>query len=46
MRKYYTIQINGIIEYIFVEFRKVMLAYERLSKEMPGVDIIWTVEWD
>lgn len=44
--KYYTIEINGYVEQMFVDFGEMMDTYKELTEADPTVDIVWGVEWD
>ena len=44
--KYYTIEINGYVEQMFVDFDEMMDAYKELTEADPTADIVWGVEWD
>lgn len=44
--KYYTIEINGYVEQMFVDFGEMMDAYKELTEADPTADIVWGVEWD
>lgn len=44
--KYYTIEINGYVEQIFVDFGEMMDTYKELTEADPTADIVWGVEWD